>query len=126
MTPTACLEPLRDPARADQLLAATDTSPLLLFKHSGTCGTSLQALDELDAFLAGADPRLRCAMVTVQTDGAVSKHIAARLGIRHQTPQAILVRAGAVVWTASHHRITADTLASALRDALSEPATAGR
>jgi bacillithiol system protein YtxJ len=36
--------------------------------------------------------------------------MAARLGIRHETPQAILLRDGRPVWSASHFRITADAL----------------
>jgi bacillithiol system protein YtxJ len=41
----------------------------------------------------------------------VSDQVAARFGIRHETPQAILLREGRVVWSASHFRITAETLA---------------
>jgi bacillithiol system protein YtxJ len=37
----------------------------------------------------------------------VSDAAAQRLGIRHETPQAILLRDGRVVWNASHFRITA-------------------
>jgi bacillithiol system protein YtxJ len=40
----------------------------------------------------------------------VSDHAAARLGVRHETPQAILLRDGRPVWNASHFRITADAL----------------
>jgi hypothetical protein len=36
-----------------------------------------------------------------------------RLGVRHETPQAILLRDGKPVWKASHFRITADALAQA-------------
>ncbi len=121
MTATAHLEALHDTVRTDQLIAATDVHPLLLFKHSRTCGTSMQAFEELEAFLADADPRLTCALVTIQTDRAVSDHIASRFGLRHQSPQAILVRAGEVAWTASHFRITAEALARAVREALSAP-----
>ena len=49
-------------------------------------------------------------MVTVQSHRSVSDHAAARLGIRHETPQAILLRDGRPVWSASHFRITADAL----------------
>ena len=38
---------------------------------------------------------------------ALSDELAARFGIRHETPQAILLRDGVPVWTASHFRITA-------------------
>jgi len=126
MTTSARLEPLHDALRADQLIAAADAAPLLFFKHSRTCGTSMQALEELEAFLADADPRLSCALVTVQTDRTVSDHLASRFGIRHQSPQAILVQNGTVLWTASHFRITIETLSRAVTDVLNETAATGR
>jgi bacillithiol system protein YtxJ len=53
-------------------------------------------------------------MVTVQTHRDVSNAVSARLGVRHETPQALLVRDGRVVWAASHFRVTADAVQRAL------------
>jgi len=41
----------------DTLLAASGDRPLLLFKHSDTCGTSAEALDELIDHLNGSSYR---------------------------------------------------------------------
>lgn len=46
-------------------------------------------------------------MITVQSHCSVCDSVAQRLGIRHETPQAILLRHGRPVWSASHFRITA-------------------
>ena len=103
----------------DRLLSESDTRPLLLFKHSVTCGISAEALDELidhlnaDVVAAGmTDPRY--AIVTVQTHRDVSNAVAARLGVRHETPQALLIRNRRVVWAASHFRVTAEAMKKAL------------
>ena len=53
-------------------------------------------------------------MITVQTHRPVSDAAAQRLGLRHETPQAILLRDGKAVWNASHFRITATKLTEAL------------
>lgn len=106
---------LRDTAHLDELLELSRVHPLLLFKHSDTCGTSFEALDALVAHMAGPQVSVRYAMVTVQDQREVSDAVAARLGVRHETPQAILVRDGQVVWTASHFRINVATLAQAVR-----------
>ncbi len=99
----------------DALLAESGSRPVLLLKHSYSCGTSAQALDELLAHLDEKDARdVRFAMVTVQTHRSVSNAIASRLAIRHETPQALLVRGGKVVWQASHFRVTADAIAAAI------------
>ncbi len=105
-------------AELERLLAESAGQPLLLFKHSYSCGTSAEALDELLLHLESHAGLARFAMVTVQTDRAVSNAITARLGIRHETPQALLVRDGRVVWSASHFRVTADEIGRAIaRDA---------
>ena len=98
----------------DQLLAGSGSRPLLLFKHSYSCGTSAEALDELLTHLADHDGRARFAIVTVQTSRALSNAISVRLGIRHETPQALLVRGGRVLWSASHFRVTAEEIRRAL------------
>ena len=101
----------------DALEAALEESrerPVILFKHSRTCGISCEALDELHAHLRHETSRASCKVITVQSHRHVSDEAAARLGVRHETPQAILIRDGKPVWKASHFRITADALARAL------------
>ena len=99
----------------DRLLAASDNRPLLLFKHSHTCGVSAEALDELMTHLDGEPADVEYAMETVQTHREVSKAVAKRLGIRHETPQALLIRDGRVVWSASHFRVTANAVVDAIK-----------
>ena len=103
----------------DRLLSESHTRPLLLFKHSYSCGVSAEALDELvdhlnEDVIAAGMPEPQYAMVTVQTHRDVSNAVAARLGVRHETPQALLVRDGRVIWAASHFRVTADAMKKAL------------
>jgi bacillithiol system protein YtxJ len=102
----------------ERLLAASNERPLLIFKYSATCGTSAQALDELLAHLNERPTDATYAIVTVQTHRDVSNAISHTLGIRHETPQALLIRHGSVTWNASHYRVTADAVESALKEAL--------
>ncbi len=98
----------------DRVLAASDERPLLLFKHSYTCGVSAEALDELMSHLNGKPAGVDYAMVTVQTHRDVSNAVAKKLGVRHETPQALLIRDGRVVWSASHFRVTANAVVDAI------------
>jgi len=100
--------------KLDQLLTASETRPLLLFKHSYTCGASAEALDELVTHLNTGPSDALYAMVTVQTHRAVSNAVTRKLGIRHETPQALLIRDGRVVWSASHFRVTARAVEDAI------------
>jgi bacillithiol system protein YtxJ len=115
------LTPLRGLTELEQVITDSHIKPVLLFKHSYTCGISAEALDELRAHLDGqpTPAAVRYAMVTVQTHRDVSNAIASKLGVRHETPQAILVRDGRAIWSASHFRVNAAELTKALAGASS-------
>lgn len=111
------LTPLHGLAELEQVITDSHVKPVLLFKHSYTCGISAEALDELRAHLdgqTGTPAPVRYAMVTVQTHRDVSNAIATKLGVRHETPQAILIHGGRAVWSASHFRVNAAELTKAL------------
>ena len=101
---------LQETADFEAAIEESRQRPVLLFKHSRNCGVSCEALDELRAHVERTDGIAVYKVVTVQSHRTVSDHVAARLGIRHETPQAILLRNGRAVWSASHFRITADAL----------------
>ena len=104
----------------DRLLEASRARPLLLFKYSATCGTSAQALDELFAHLNERPADVTYAIVTVQTHRDVSNAIARTLGVRHETPQVLLIRDARVVWSASHYRVTSEAVERALKEVLND------
>jgi bacillithiol system protein YtxJ len=109
------LKALRQMSDLDRLLDESAHRPVLLFKHSYSCGTSAEALDQLIEHLDEARrPDADYAVVTVQTHRDVSNAVSARLGVRHETPQALLIRDGRVVWSASHFRVTADAVSKAI------------
>jgi bacillithiol system protein YtxJ len=104
----------------DQTISDSHERPVLLFKHSYTCGVSAEALDELLAHIdESRSADVQYAMVTVQTHRDVCNTITERLGVRHETPQAILVRDGCAIWSASHFRVNAAEIQKALRRASS-------
>jgi bacillithiol system protein YtxJ len=109
------LTPLNDVPSLDAAIAESRERPVLLFKHSRFCGVSCEALDELNAHIdAQTDYLPSYKMITVQTHRFVSDAASERLGVRHETPQAILLRDGRVIWNASHFRITASQLSLVL------------
>ena len=79
---------LTSPDQVETLLEESESRPVLLFKHSVSCGTSAYALDELREVLdrPQADD-VRYAVVVVQSDRETSNAVASRLGVRHETPQ---------------------------------------
>jgi bacillithiol system protein YtxJ len=93
-------------ADLDLLLAA----PLaVLYKHSPICPTSEVAYEEMLAF------RRRRAvpvyMVDVIHHRPLSRALAERIGVRHASPQAIILRDGVAAWHRSHYEIQAEAMA---------------
>jgi bacillithiol system protein YtxJ len=85
----------------------------------------MEALEELVTHLNDNPTDVQYAMVTVQTHRDVSNAVSTRLGVRHETPQALLIRDGRVVWSASHFRVTAGAVQEAIRSQ-GEPGQARR
>jgi bacillithiol system protein YtxJ len=104
------LKPLADIAALDAAIAESRRRPVLIFKHSRTCGISCEAFDELYAHLADGAAEASYNVITVQQHRRVSDEAASRFGVRHETPQAILLKDGVPVWNASHFKITAGEL----------------
>lgn len=101
----------------NRALVESTNRPVLLFKHSLTCPLSTRALRELHTFLEHADSRIIYGLITVQTARDVSDEASFKLGLIHESPQAILIRNGSEVWNASHSDITASALERAISEA---------
>ena len=108
------LKALLDTAALEAAIAESRERPVVIFKHSRTCGISCEAFDELHAHLADAQADASYHLITVQSHRRVSDEAEVRLGVRHQTPQVILLKDGVPVWNASHFRITATELSRVL------------
>ncbi len=81
----------------------------LVFKHSTICPVSSYAKDEVEGFVASR-PGCPTYLVDVIRERPLSRAIAARTGVTHESPQALVLRAGLVVWHGSHDEVTADAL----------------
>lgn len=96
-------------------LQQSHETPVFIFKHSQTCGTSAFAFEEMETWLSGlTENAARTFVVDVHRDRAVARGIAEHLHVRHESPQLLLIRRGMVVWHASHYRITAEQVQRAL------------
>jgi len=108
---------LRTTEELDALWASS--APILFFKHSNRCECSAVGIEEVQAFLDNRAPKngLVTALVVVQEARPVAEEIAARTSLKHQTPQAILVKEGRVLWHASHWGVTAKAMEAAVEEA---------
>ena len=98
---------LSSPEDFDALLEVSDARPVWILKHSTRCPVSSVAHGEFERHAASA---------AALTLSALSREIAERLGVVHQSPQAILVRGRRVVWSATHGSVTVEALEAAEED----------
>jgi bacillithiol system protein YtxJ len=101
---------LSDVESLDDFLARSNGDPVIIFKHSDSCGISARAYTQM----SGLDRPV--GLVTVQTARAVSDELEKRMGLAHETPQVMIVHNGQVAWTASHGYIKAAAVEAALRE----------
>ncbi|MDQ3907829.1 MAG: bacillithiol system redox-active protein YtxJ [Acidobacteriota bacterium] len=103
-----------DAKALEGLFARSRVAPVVVFKHSTTCPISARAyrqMSQLDRERVG-----EVALVVVQHARDVSSEIARRTGVRHESPQAFVLRDGKSVWDASHFDITAEAVESAVTE----------
>ncbi|MDT4898488.1 MAG: hypothetical protein QOH25_3565 [Acidobacteriota bacterium] len=101
---------ITDKDALEQLLARSNDEPVVLFKHSSTCPISAAAYRQMSQVLT------EVSLVVVQRAREVSSEIASLTGIRHESPQAIVIRNGQAVWSASHFDITKSAVEQAVRE----------
>lgn len=109
------LKELTSLAELDAALATSATQPILIYKHSLTCGTSGVAYEEVLDLVGGSIPPGTAFLVRIQAARDVSDAIEQRLGIRHESPQVLIIVDGRAVWHASHFRVTARAIDAALQ-----------
>ena len=100
---------IADADALDEALARSNDTPVILFKHSTTCPISSAAYEQMSRVANDVS------LVVVQRAREVSTEIASRTGVRHESPQAIVLRNGKAVWSASHFDITAKAVEEAVR-----------
>ena len=88
-------------AELENLFEQSNEKPVVLFKHSLTCPISAGVYQEISN--ADADINL----IVVQHARSVSNAVAEKTGIRHESPQAIILKNGKPVYHASHYDVTA-------------------
>lgn len=98
-----------DHATLENLLADSKTKPVIVFKHSNACSISSRAYREMEKLKDQVN------ILEVQSAREVSRELANLTGVRHETPQVIILRDGKAVWNASHFDVKAGNVTEALQ-----------
>ena len=93
---------LASPTDFEALLAASRAGRVAILKHSTSCPLSSLAKNRLDRALAEGQLDLPVYYLDLLRHRGVSNLVAAELGVRHESPQLIVVDKGAAVYASSH------------------------
>ena len=83
----------------------------VIFKHSTRCSLSSVAKSRLERGVEDVT-EMSFYYLDVVKYRSISNLIEETLGVRHQTPQLIVLNSGSVVYHASHNSITSDSLSA--------------
>jgi bacillithiol system protein YtxJ len=101
----------------ESAIALSSERPVVIFKHSYTCGLSAMMFESLKDAMSGAEPEADWFVLSVQSSRAVSSEMTTRFKIRHETPQALVLVGQKVVWHGSHYRATLPAIVAAIEKA---------
>jgi bacillithiol system protein YtxJ len=99
---------IADRAALDNLLTDSKQKPVIVFKHSNACSISSRAYREMEK----VDGQVN--ILEVQSAREISRELANLTGVRHETPQVIVLRDGKAVWNASHFDVQAAAVSKAV------------
>ncbi len=106
--------PVADTAALAPLFVASRAVPTILFLHDPGCPISRAAYRQMMRLDRDIP------LVDVRRAHGLSRDVEERTGVRHESPQVIVLRQGRAVWSASHYAITTRAVTDALRQAQGE------
>jgi bacillithiol system protein YtxJ len=95
----------------EQLIGKSREQPIVIFKHSNSCPISLDVRESLAACPATVHE------IVVQTERNLSNAVADRTGVRHESPQALVIFNEKVVYQATHYDINGDEISASIESA---------
>ncbi len=92
---------------------ASQAGRTVIYKHSPTCDVSQWAAHQMSKLVA-QDPDVTMHLVDVLEQRPLSLGIESHFGVRHESPQILIIEDGTVVWHASHRALTVDRVRAAI------------
>ena len=106
------MEHIADVSQAVKAVASSALRPVIIYKHSPICGLSDIAIVEFERFRLGDQGRFDFFQVDVIGARPASQRLEQLLGVRHESPQVLMVWESRCVWHGSHRAIKQDRLAA--------------
>ena len=106
--------PLTQSEQISDLARSSHEQPVLIFKHSTTCSISTAAKSKIERQWADSGLDLPIYYLDLLSFRPLSAQIAEQFGIRHESPQLLLIKNGECPYNASHMGIRLSDVKSAV------------
>ncbi|MHB1921960.1 MAG: bacillithiol system redox-active protein YtxJ [Chitinophagaceae bacterium] len=94
------------------ILEATRSRPILIYKHSSRCSISAVVKTRLEQ--SSPPPGMDMYLLDILEYRGISGKLADQLGIRHESPQILLIKNGKCIYNESHYAINMENITSNL------------
>jgi len=98
--------PLTSLAQLDTIKEESNTTAVLIFKHSTRCGISKMVIKQFEKLFTAENKHLKVYYLDLLNHRDISAEIGQTFQVVHQSPQLIVIRNGNSVHQASHNDIT--------------------
>ena len=106
---------LQNNEQLDQLMAESQETDVLIYKHSTRCGISGMALDRLERSWKAELNEMKTYFLDLIAHRTLSDQIAQTFEVFHESPQVILIRQGKAIHSDSHMNISAEKIEEIMR-----------
>ena len=96
-------------------LLKEDSGIHLVYKHSDACMTCMFTKKRVEELMSSDQKIQSFHYIEVRLNRELSNFVRDMTGIKHESPQAILLYNGVVIWHASHSAIEVDSILSVLK-----------
>lgn len=97
--------PLESMDQLETVAEKSNNRPQVIFKHSNTCGISRMVLNMFEGSY-NQELDIDLYFLTIQNHREISNRIAEKFGVRHESPQLLVVKNGDVTFHTSHGAIS--------------------
>ncbi len=102
--------PLQQISQLDEIVEHSKNVPCLIFKHSTRCSISALAQNRLEKGWGIQDGAMLPYFLDLVAHRDLSNLIAEQFGVRHESPQVLLIKDGQCTYEASHLAISPGAL----------------
>jgi len=106
--------PLIELNQLDEIIELSQEKPVLIFKHSTRCGISSMALKGFERSYDIDAEEIDIYFLDLLRFREISNEIVSKFNVQHQSPQAIVISKGKVVYNDSHYGISVDDIKKAI------------